>query len=369
MDVHCGKGVMTCFRTYRYLLTYRKGGSFAAGPQSVDLLNMPSLRPAFYFFASMLLFLDFCSTCLHWRQTSIVPFPMRKAMNHASAKGVTGVSRGEKSQSCSAAWSGCHESICQIEGKQGRLNDEILIFFDEWGPTCFDSIKASAISSSRLSSSFIWGTSCWMVTLWGGMVGAKPSRHSAQVATDIGPRTASRCSLPRCQWPLWGGGENQSSKHAPFTMHQFSSAEVNQTPFPVLGLIEHAWRQVVPLKSCWVMLVSLQQSFPSEIMQDPMSLIELLWHPQPSLSLPGCSTLNPMMWLLQLQPQKPAAVAIRSLWPFHANQSLGRTLDVAAYHIDVSPYYCTHFVCAKCQDVAVPSMENPLAIHDTVATP
>ena len=92
---------------------------------------------------------------------------MRKAMNHASAKGVTGVSRGEKSQSCSAAWSGCHESICQIEGKQGRLNDEILIFFDEWGPTCFDSIKASAISSSRLSSSFIWGTSCWMVTLWG----------------------------------------------------------------------------------------------------------------------------------------------------------------------------------------------------------
>lgn len=92
------------------------------------------------------------------------------------------------------------------------------------------------------------------------MVGAQPSRHSAQVATDIGPRTASRCSLPRCQWPLWGGGENQWSKHAPVTMHQFSSAVVNQTPFPVLGLFEHAWRQVVPLKSCWAMLVSLQQT-------------------------------------------------------------------------------------------------------------
>ena len=124
----------------------------------------------------------------------------------------------------------------------------------------------------RLSASFIWGTSCWMVTLWGGWWVHNHHRHSAQVATDIGPRTASRCSLPRCQWPLWGGGENQWSKHAPVTMHQFSSAVVNQTPFPVLGLIEHAWRQVVPLKSCSVMLVSLQQSFPSEIMQDPVKL-------------------------------------------------------------------------------------------------
>lgn len=88
MDVHCGKGVMTRLRTYRYLLTYRKGGTFAAGPQRVDLRNMPSLQ---------------LSTCLHWRQTSDVPFPLRRGMNHASAKGVTGVSRGEKSHSCNAA--------------------------------------------------------------------------------------------------------------------------------------------------------------------------------------------------------------------------------------------------------------------------
>lgn len=99
MDVRCGKGVMTCFRTYRYLLTYRKGGTFAAGPQRVDLRNMPIA----YGQLSTSLQACCCFTCLHWRQTSDVPFPLRKGMNHASAKGVTGVSRGEKSQSCSAA--------------------------------------------------------------------------------------------------------------------------------------------------------------------------------------------------------------------------------------------------------------------------
>ena len=132
--------------TSRYLLTYRKGGTFAAWPQRADLRNMPSLRPAFYFFASMLLLLDFCSTCLHWRQTSDVPFPMRKALNHASAKGVTGVSRGEKSQflqRCLIWMSRDYSPNWREAGTPKWWNTDI--FPQMRTHTCFDSMKASAI--------------------------------------------------------------------------------------------------------------------------------------------------------------------------------------------------------------------------------